>query len=325
MGGRIILAVVLVLGTICTCASGLPFVVLHGILDECKRDDVCRFTEFLTASSGHQGYCIEVGDGVHDSFFMKFTEQVEIVCQKVRSIPQLQYGYNIVGLSQGALIARGVIEMCDNAPRVHNFVSLAGPHAGTASVPYCGPPIICRAVNAIIKYGVYSSYVQNHLAPAAYIKIPRDLDDYYRESTFLIYANNELPGTTNATYKARFSRLHHVALIKFVRDKVVIPTDTAWFGYYAPDDDRTVLPPRETALYREDWIGLQALDRAGNVSFISLCGRHLELTRSEALNYVVPFLRNSSVDSMMASCGSIRRGSDVFRLSRLQPRSTFSS
>jgi palmitoyl-protein thioesterase len=31
-----------------------------------------------------------------------------------------------------------VVEYCDDGPPVKNFISLAGPHAGTASVPLCG-------------------------------------------------------------------------------------------------------------------------------------------------------------------------------------------
>ncbi|KAG5076522.1 hypothetical protein JHK82_055217 [Glycine max] len=39
---------------------------------------------------------------------------------------------------QGNLIGRGIIEFCDGAPRDKNFISLGGPHAGTASIPLCG-------------------------------------------------------------------------------------------------------------------------------------------------------------------------------------------
>lgn len=34
------------------------------------------------------------------------------------------------------MIGRGALEFCDGPP-VKNFISLAGPHAGTASIPYC--------------------------------------------------------------------------------------------------------------------------------------------------------------------------------------------
>lgn len=71
---------------------------------------------------------------------------------------------NLCLAEQGNLIGRGVVEFCDGAPpvrtylrsfltlllsqisphcsclclKVKNFISLAGPHAGIASVPLCG-------------------------------------------------------------------------------------------------------------------------------------------------------------------------------------------
>ncbi|RZS05976.1 hypothetical protein BHM03_00036560 [Ensete ventricosum] len=43
---------------------------------------------------------------------------------------------------QGNLIGRAVIEFCHNGPPVKNFISLGGPHAGTASVPLCGVSVL---------------------------------------------------------------------------------------------------------------------------------------------------------------------------------------
>lgn len=85
---------------------------------------------------------------------------------------ELRQGYSIVGLSQGNMVGRGVIEFCDGAPPVKNFISLAGPHAGEASVPFCLTDVLCKLVDILIKSAIYSKYLQNHLAPAGYIKIP---------------------------------------------------------------------------------------------------------------------------------------------------------
>jgi palmitoyl-protein thioesterase len=86
------------------------------------------------------------------------------------------------------LIGRAVVEYCDDGPPVKNFISLGGPHAGTASVPLCGSGIFCIIVDALIKLEIYSDYVQEHLAPSGYLKIPT-VSIMYLLSIFLIMRN----------------------------------------------------------------------------------------------------------------------------------------
>lgn len=51
---------------------------------------------------------------------------------------------------QGNLVARGLIEFCDDAPPVYNYISLAGPHAGISSVPWCGVSISLSSSNLLL-------------------------------------------------------------------------------------------------------------------------------------------------------------------------------
>ncbi|PNY14341.1 palmitoyl-protein thioesterase 1-like [Trifolium pratense] len=79
---------------------------------------VKSFTEELITYSGVQGFCVEVGNGTSDSWFMPMLKQADIVCHKVKKMKELKGGYNIVGISQGTLIGRGVVEFCDGGPPV---------------------------------------------------------------------------------------------------------------------------------------------------------------------------------------------------------------
>ncbi|GER34756.1 alpha/beta-Hydrolases superfamily protein [Striga asiatica] len=205
----------------------LPFILLHGIGDQCSSRGVKSLTQDLIDFSKSEGFC------------------TQIVCNKVKQMKELQEGYNIVGLSQGNLIGRGVVEFCDGGPPVRNFVSLGGPHAGTASVPLCGTGVFCNLADVLIKSEIYSDYVQAHLAPSGYLKLPNNIDGYLDKCRFLPKLNNELPQERNATYKERLTSLQNLILIMFEHDTVLIPKETSWFGYYPNGAFDPILRPQQ--------------------------------------------------------------------------------
>uniref|UniRef100_A0A7N2LF57 Palmitoyl-protein thioesterase 1 n=1 Tax=Quercus lobata TaxID=97700 RepID=A0A7N2LF57_QUELO len=245
-----------------------------GIIDKCSSEVVTTFTENLSNWSGSQGYCVEIGDGVSDSWTMPMLEQV-------KNISELSEGYNIVGLSQGTLIGRGVVELCDGAPPVKNFISVGGVHAGIASIPFCGSERICALLDQLIESMVYTDWVQ-------------DISAYLEGCKFLPKLNNEINATRNSTYKERFASLQNLVLIMFEQDTVLVPKETSWFGYYPDGAFYPVLPAQETLLYTEDWIGLKILDEAGKVKFINVSGGHLEISTSDMKTYIVPYLEDET-------------------------------
>ncbi|XP_074270490.1 uncharacterized protein LOC141594260 [Silene latifolia] len=115
----------------------LPFVVFNGFLSTCN--DAEELIETLEKDSGNQGQCISLGGWLPRlySAFTPIMDQVKLACEKVKELDELKNGYNLIGISQGSMISRGLIEFCDEAPPIKNFISLGGPQAGIATAPNC--------------------------------------------------------------------------------------------------------------------------------------------------------------------------------------------
>ncbi|CAN8245735.1 unnamed protein product [Cochlearia groenlandica] len=291
MKKRSAVALLVLLAFVNVCVS-VPFIVLHGIGGACSSDKELNFTDLLTNLSGSPGFCLEVGNGVGDSWFMPLMKQAEIACENVKQMKVLSQGYNIVGRSQGNLVARGLIEFCDGGPPVYNYISLAGPHAGISSVPLCGSGLLCEIADDLLKSDIYSDFIQDHLAPSGYFKIPTAMTTYLESAKYLPKLNNEIPEQRNSTYKDRFASLHNLVLVVFQDDKVIVPKDSSWFGFYPDGELEPLLSAQQTKLYTEDWIGLKTLDVAGKVKFVSVAGEHIIMEDTDVVKYVVPYLQN---------------------------------
>ncbi|KAL7608096.1 hypothetical protein Lser_V15G14141 [Lactuca serriola] len=290
-----------------------PFVVFHGVADSCNNEGLTQFIEHLSEWSNSHGYCIEIGNGILDSWFMPFDKQTEIACEKVKNMSELSKGYNIVSLSQGNMVGRGVLEFCDGAPPVKNYISLGGPHAGEASIPFCGSGLLCILLADLIDLVVYSDFVQENFAPSNYVKIPTDLDGYREGCKFLPKLNNEFE--KNAKYKERFTSLQNLVLIMDDTDSVLIPKETSWFGYFPDGAWEPLLPTKETQLYIEDWIGLRTLDEAGKVKFVTITGGHLEISDDDMKKYIVPYLVDEALENSI-----MKESLESFQNRNLMPR-----
>ena len=65
--------------------------------------------------------------------------------------------------------------------------------------------------------------------------------------------------TKNSSYPANLALLANLVLVKFRDDTVLDPRGSEWFSWFSPTGAMEQL--NTTELYRQDWIGLRALDQ----------------------------------------------------------------
>jgi len=104
---------------------------------------------------------------------------------------------------------------------------------------------------------------------------------------------NNARDTKNDTYKQNLVSLNQFAMVLFTLDTMVQPKISEWFGWYTPGQDHDVQPMNQTALYTEDWIGMQQLDRAGKLQFLPCPTDHLQFTDEWFIENIIPLLNNT--------------------------------
>lgn len=60
-----------------------------------------------------------------------------------------------------------------------------------------------------------------------------------------------------------------------------------WFGKYEDGSTEKVLSLFETDLYKEDWLGLQAMNATGRLHFLATVGDHLQVDEDWLIKNVI--------------------------------------
>ncbi|KAL6079966.1 Palmitoyl-protein thioesterase 1 [Balamuthia mandrillaris] len=288
---------VVVLSAVLGTHAGRPVVLWHGMGDTCCYSfSMGRIQKMIqTQVPDTYVYSVEIGGSMVadeiEGFLSNVNDQVDFVCDKVKNDPKLQGGFNAIGFSQGSQFLRAYVERC-NDPPVYNLISIGGQHQGVADIPNCVTPntTICTIVNEVLGFGVYNYFVQRSIVQAQYFKDPLQYDSYLANNIFLPDINNE-KAAKNPLYKKHLTSLNKFVLVKFLRDSMVVPRESEWFGEFAKGSLSTIVPMNETDLYKQDWIGLKTLDQNGKLVFLSVDGDHLRFTDQWfQQNIIAPYL-----------------------------------
>lgn len=259
----------------------LPVVFWHGLGDNYKAEglkEVAALAEEV--NEGTFTYIIRMDeDATADqraTFFGNLTLQIDKVCADLaaHNILSTAPAIDAVGFSQGGQFLRGYIERCNNPP-IRSLITFGAQHNGISEFQTCGPyDWLCKGAQGLLRSNTWSSYVQSHLIPAQYFRDPAQIDNYLASSNFLADINNER-ALKNQTYKENLSKLERFVMYLFEDDETVIPKLSAWF---AEVNGSEVTELRERDIYKEDWIGLKALDEKGALKFETTAGGHMQLS-----------------------------------------------
>ncbi|ODA81074.1 hypothetical protein RJ55_04036 [Drechmeria coniospora] len=273
----------------------LPLVIWHGLGDTFNSEGMQQVAAL--AESIHPGtfvYTISLAEQDPNAdrsatFMGNVTAQLESVCAALAGHPILSTApaVDAIGFSQGGQFLRGYIERC-NTPRVRTLVTFGSQHNGIVEFKTCGDrDYLCRGAMALLRFNTWSSFVQSRLVPAQYYRDPSpdSYHSYLENSNFLADINNEREQKSEV-YRKNIAGLTNFVMYMFEDDTTVIPRQTAWFHEV---NDTRVIPLRERTMYKEDWLGLRALDKKGGLHFRSITGDHMQIPMQVLNDTMVEF------------------------------------
>jgi len=276
--------------------GSLPLVIWHGMGDSCCNPLSMGFIKKMVEEEVPGIYVLSlmIGDNIiqdtENGFFSDVNEQVSMVCSQLAKDPKLNGGYNAMGFSQGGQFLRAVAQRCPSPP-MKTLISVGGQQQGVYGLPRCPGESshICDWIRKALNAEAYSSMMQKHLVQAQYWHDPLNDDLYKKHSLFLADINQER--TVNDTYKKNLQLLDNFVMVKFLQDSVVDPVDSEWFGFLKTGQAKETETLQESILYKEDRLGLAAMDKAGKLAFLASPGDHLQFSKEWFNANLLPYLR----------------------------------
>lgn len=80
-----------------------------------------------------------------------------------------------------------------------------------------------------------------------------------------------------------------MVLVKHVNDKIVIPNESAWFGFY-DEFGMNEIPMEENKIYQLNLLGLQEMNRDGRIIRLLENGGHLHFDSNWIAMNIIPYL-----------------------------------
>ncbi|KAL3319804.1 Palmitoyl-protein thioesterase 1 [Cichlidogyrus casuarinus] len=227
---------------------------------------------------------------IEATYFVPVQDQLKKICSEILANPLFDRGIQFLGLSQGGLFARALVQSCPLKGQLGSLISVGGPQQGIYGFPACPGGVsfvICRLIDKMLSEGAYLEFIQSRLVQAQYWHDPLNKDKYETDSLFLAGYNQEQK--FNKSFAENMKRLKNLVLVKFNDDQVVVPRESEHFGYFHYDDLSKIYNVSDSPLYKEDQLGLKSLDESGRLHLLSVDGDHLQFNLTWFKSNIIPF------------------------------------
>lgn len=245
-----------------------PVLVWHGLGDSFDSDSMERVVDALkSADQSLYVYVVRLADsGDEDqkkSFMANMTQELAQVCDDILSDKVIELavrtrlGVNMVGLLQGGLFLRMLIQTCPKLGKVNTLVTFGSPLNGILDLPRCSPnDFICKSRNSVFRKHVWDDSLQDKVVFAQYFRDTVNWDTYLQHSKLLAPLNNE--GKFEPSLQDYGRRVDRMVMYRFTEDTVVVPRDSAWFSDW--DKDGNLIPLKKSRQWTENLLGLREVD-----------------------------------------------------------------
>ncbi|XP_045535258.1 lysosomal thioesterase PPT2 homolog [Papilio machaon] len=267
-------------------ASYKPVVLIHGIMTGSGSMEIIKFR----IQEKHPGTVVyNVNRFESWSSLETMWHQVLEIGQDVANISSKHpEGINIIGYSQGGLVARGIIQTFPNIT-VDTFISLSSPQAGQYGAGFLH--VVFPGLVKETAYELFYSRLGQHTSVGNYWRDPYHQKLYETYNVYLPYINNHIKSKRSADFKANLLKVKRLVLVGGPDDQVITPWQSSQFGYY--DGNETVVEMRNQDIYVEDHIGLKSLDVAGRLHLLTVPGvNHFDWHMNVSImdDFLLPYL-----------------------------------
>ena len=239
-----------------------PTILIHGI-----GGDTSDLLDIKNSLEGHgaEVYNMEIGNGKIDSIFWNINKQCLTLSDNIYNLSLKSDKINLLGLSQGGLLARCYVEKYSNLVKpVHSLITYGTPHMG-----------------------IYNSLIE--LKRLEYWKNPFKYQEYLQTNNFLAYINNERLHPDVKLYKDNILSLDNFLVVWTDLEQVVSPKESTKFEFYNISlaeitGTLKTVDLKDSDLYSEDILGLKQLNNTGRLFIEKFNCRHEEFKHPKCFN-----------------------------------------